>query len=1118
MSRLWPSLFLSLLSLILAYELQADVDTYLEKIKPVLKARCYACHGALKQEADLRLDTANSIRQFTADGEALLQRVRSEDTDIRMPPIGASLTPEEIEAIQVWVSSGLPAPKGEVPEQSLDQHWAFQPPVLPDVSAPAKALDELIEQRHVALGIETTAGHASETELLRRVYLDLIGIPPTPAQIKAFTDGNIKYDAIVDELLASPLFGQRWGRHWMDIWRYSDWYGRRNVNDVRNSDPQIWRWRDWIVNSLNEDISYATMIQQMLAADELFPEDERAWPATGYLIRSYYSLNPNEWMRHNVEYTSKAFLGLTLNCAHCHDHKYDPIAHDDYFRLRAFFEPMGIRSDQAAGEARPPEFQPYTYGGSRTAVKVGMVRIIDEQPERPTYFYSGGDERNVDKQRGTVAPGVPQFLEHLLPPITPVTLPATSWYPGLRDSVRDYELDVATDRLQTGAKALDDLSEKPIADINELQSALTDAQVNYDKLVEQLKADGTTTALEGAKSLYLDAGTGRRVFHHDLDDLKQVKEGTTIEFELLILKDNHVNFQLAYDTRMHRTATYVAFENGQIRSYQPGGYTPLALGSYDHANGESRFHVKFLLHPKEDTADITVTIRNSRGEALRTLDTVTAALNGWDATKNKFQPITLDCRSNTTAIYDNIRIQTPGDQPLVLSFEDEQFKPGADADAIHGWRLALAEQNSQSSIIDILPTPELNQAALAVQKAREALLFADLPRTVAKMRVAANQAQLEAVQAVLATDQLRYLSSPDPETLAAAIKTTIGKQHNAKLLDAQWNQESARLAVRDARQLAMEDSEKQKQLDAATKALTAAEKSLADIQAIDVSKITDYEHLSSFAPKDSSGRRAALAKMIANRDNPLTARVAINHIWTRHFQTPLVSTPADFGRNGATPVFPEVLDYLAVKLMEANWSLKSVHKAIVLSDAYKRSSKSVRRQHAPELLTSFPHKRMEAEMVRDSILAIAGTLDTTPAANPLLNSEALKTFKRSMYYETFPEDGGSNALSKVFDSPSPTECFRRTTTIVPQQALVLTNSDFVHNAVAKLFEKITSNFEADTNDAFTENAFLHILGRKPTPEETQLADEFLNSESNQPLVRKALLRVLFNHNDFITIR
>src|SRR5262249_47339447 len=157
----------------------------------------------------------------------------------------------------------------------------------------------------------------------------------------------------------------------MDVWRYSDWYGRRAVPDVWNSAPQIWRWRDWIVRSLNADKGYDRMVKEMLAAGEIGPGDAGGRGGTGFLGGQWYGLNPNQWMRDNVEHTAKAFLGLTFNCAHCHDHKYDPLTQKDYFSFRAFFEPINVRQDRVPGEADPGAYQDYNYLQQRKIVRTG---------------------------------------------------------------------------------------------------------------------------------------------------------------------------------------------------------------------------------------------------------------------------------------------------------------------------------------------------------------------------------------------------------------------------------------------------------------------------------------------------------------------------------------------------------------------------------------------------------------------------------------------------------------------------------------------------------------------------------------------------------------------------
>src|SRR5690606_27292428 len=160
---------------------------------------------------------------------------------------------------------------------------------------------------------------------LRRVYLDLIGLPPSPDELEAFLadDSTDAYAKVVERLLADPRHGERWGRHWMDVWRYSDWYGYQA--ELRNSQRHIWRWRDWIVESLNNDVPYDRMLTLMLAADEVAPTDPEALRATGFLARNYYKFNRDVWLDRTVEHTGKAFLGLTFNCAKCHDHMFDPI-------------------------------------------------------------------------------------------------------------------------------------------------------------------------------------------------------------------------------------------------------------------------------------------------------------------------------------------------------------------------------------------------------------------------------------------------------------------------------------------------------------------------------------------------------------------------------------------------------------------------------------------------------------------------------------------------------------------------------------------------------------------------------------------------------------------------
>ena len=194
--------------------------------------------------------------------------------------------------------------------------------------------------------------------------------------------------------LRPPQYGERWGRHWMDVWRYSDWAGYGN--EIRESQPHIWRWRDWIVESLNADKGYDRMIVEMLAGDELAPEDPNALRATGFLVRNWYKFNRNVVARRTIEHTAKAFLGMTINCASCHDHMYDPIPQTDYYRvpghLRAARRPHRPRARQA------------------DTAKDGLVRVYDANADTPTFLFVRGDEKRPGQDRSRLPPAVPAAL------------------------------------------------------------------------------------------------------------------------------------------------------------------------------------------------------------------------------------------------------------------------------------------------------------------------------------------------------------------------------------------------------------------------------------------------------------------------------------------------------------------------------------------------------------------------------------------------------------------------------------------------------------------------------------------------------------------------------------
>jgi hypothetical protein len=340
---------------------QVDFD---RDVLPILSAHCFACHGpdASKRKADLRLDVRSSavadqggpaaiVPGRPAESE-LIARITAKDERRRMPPVktGPRLKPEQIQLLRTWIEQGAP----------YTEHWAFLPPRRPlvprvqDGTWPQTPLDSFILHRLEQQNLRP-APPASREVLIRRATLDLLGLPPTPDEINAFrTDASPNaYQRLVERLLQSPQYGERWGRHWLDVARYADSGGFET--DIFFA--SAWRYRDYVIRSINADKPFDQFIREQIAGDELYPKDRQALLAT-----ALYAIGPvleeagmvrgkldYDWLTDAVDTTGSAFLGLTLGCARCHDHKYDPISQRDYFALQAVFAASDLFDFNANG-------------------------------------------------------------------------------------------------------------------------------------------------------------------------------------------------------------------------------------------------------------------------------------------------------------------------------------------------------------------------------------------------------------------------------------------------------------------------------------------------------------------------------------------------------------------------------------------------------------------------------------------------------------------------------------------------------------------------------------------------------------------------------------------------
>lgn len=367
---------------------EADKVDFLKDVRPILE-RCVKCHGPEKQQGGIRFDIpSGAFRAGDSDSEAivpkdpakseLVRRIEASDESERMPPKGEPLTREQVQIIRIWIDQGAHWPQtskahveqGELAVNEEDrQHWSYRPlrtvelPTIKDRDWCATPIDRFVLASLEAKSLRPNKP-ASRRTLIRRVYFDLIGLPPMPDEVDAFvSDPRVSaYESLVDKLLDSPHYGERWGRHWLDLTRYADSNGLETDHDRSNA----YHYRDFVIRSLNNDLSYQKFVRWQLAGDEYEPDNPQAIAATGFLTTAPNEiLTPNhlEEERLRLRFNelddtavtmSAAFLALTIGCARCHDHKFDAIPTRDYYRLQAAFigtargnVPLASREDVA---------------------------------------------------------------------------------------------------------------------------------------------------------------------------------------------------------------------------------------------------------------------------------------------------------------------------------------------------------------------------------------------------------------------------------------------------------------------------------------------------------------------------------------------------------------------------------------------------------------------------------------------------------------------------------------------------------------------------------------------------------------------------------------------------
>jgi uncharacterized protein DUF1549/uncharacterized protein DUF1553/cytochrome c/F5/8 type C domain-containing protein len=1043
-------------------------------IRPIISAKCYACHGpdAGTRAVDLRLDLREEAVKDRGGRRAIVPgnpaasrayvRITEREPARRMPPpkTGHSLDPEEIRLVRRWIEQGAP----------YAEHWAFKAPKrppLPEVKTPGwvrNPVDAFILARLEKAGLKPSP-EADRYTLIRRVSLDLTGLPPTPEEVEAFVNDRSPdaYEKVVDRLLASPHYGERWARMWLDLARYADSAGY-------GSDPlrlNIWPYRDWVIGAFNRNLPYDRFTIEQIAGDLLPNPTPDQLVATAFhrntMTNTEGGTDDEEFrvaaVKDRIATTGQVWMGLTLGCAQCHTHKFDPVTQKEYYQFFAFF-------NQTEDNDRPDDYPTMPAPGT-------------EQGERSNRL-----KADIAALEGRIAAPTPQFLAEL-----------AEWERAQSRPVPWVPLDPVEFRSAGGAT----LTKLP-------DGSILAGGKSPDTDIYTLR---TRTDLKGITALRLE------VLPHE--SLPQGGPGRAASPGSFIL--NGLRVAAAPAQPKPASARFIRVENtgpqrilslAEVQVFSGGANIagrgkatqsstdyegPANLAIDGNTNGEY-FGARSTTHTRTEDSpwwevdlgaempvdEIAVWNRTDGGVGTRL---------------NNFRVLALGADRKTvweTRVAESpspsVRLSLSGEQTItVQNATSTTAQPGfeaekaIDADVKTGWAVAEAGGTNAAVFEPSAPVGSESGAALTFTLTQSA----GGGRTLGRFRLLATTA----------ARPVRELPNTIRTILAAAPERRTEAQRNE--LAAYFRPLAASLAP-----LFQELAQKQKEL-AAIKPVDVpvlrellSEKRRATHVLVKGNFLNPGEKVEAVLPAAFHSlppgaplNRLGLAQWLVSGENPLTARVAVNRFWAQLFGTGIVETEEDFGTQGTLPTHPELLDWLAGYFVAGNgemgkwgnagdpqkpaisslphfpissprpWDMKALLRLIVTSATYRQASAVTAAVLAKDpknrLLGRFPRRRLEAETVRDQSLALSGLL-SRKIGGPSVYPPQPEGLWRAAFngQRTWPTSTGEDRYRRglytfwrrtvpypsmaTFDAPSREICtVRRLPTNTPLQALVTLN-------------------------------------------------------------------------------
>ena len=1048
------------------------------QIRPILSDKCFACHGPDEQTraAGLRLDMKDSVLTPAKSGRTpvipgdpdnseLIRRVLSHDDNVRMPPARETRQPtaQELELLQQWVLQGAP----------WEEHWAFvapESPALPSVSKPDwphQGLDLFVLAGLERQGLAPSAP-ADKRTLIRRVSFDLTGLPPTREEVEAFVADTSPqaYERLVDRLLASPQYGEHMTRYWLDLARYADTNGYHIDNE-----RFMWRWRDWVIKAFNENLPFDEFTVQQLAGD-LLPNatlDQKI--ASGFnrnhmitfeggIIEEEYRA---QYVMDRVNTLGTVWMGLTVSCAQCHDHKYDPISQKEYYQLYAFFNSVPEKgSDGNRGNSAPMMRAPLENQEEQLAALETRVAALREQLQAPM------PEADVAQAKWEAEARTQ--LEGRWTVLTPDA--ATAQGGTQLDILEDgallahgenpdqqvYEISVKTDLQSITAIRLEALVDASLphqghgrsdngnvvlsgfevdavpVDNPELVKQITFASVNADH--SQPKFD-PVFAIDGK------ADTGWATDGHARRENRA----------LVFVPTERMGFATGTELRFrvkHESTQFAQHALGKFRlsvSTDPG-MSPSLLGPwymngpYLATYGNVAYETEY---GPEQGVDLHETYDDGRAKWVRVLDNALP-----DGVVNNLS-------GDVAATYLYREIVAPTARILNLGLGSN--------DALKVWvnGKVVLDNDVQRGV-----APDQDLITVDLEEGKNALLMKVVNYGNAYAFYFNNKNE-QTGDIPLDIESLLAL-----ETRQDGEEQRLREFYRARFVPA-WKELRDQVAAAEAEQKAFEAT--------IPEVMVMAEMETPRDTFLLIRGAYDQPGDQVFAmtpsvlpplPADAVPTRLSLARWLVDGRNPLTARVTVNRFWHHLFGTGLVKTVEDFGVQGERPMHPELLDWLALEFVRMGWDTKAFLKMIVTSATYQQSSRLT-----PELLERDPENRLlargsrfrlDAEAIRDNALAVSGLLVPTiggPSVNPyqpgdlwkevsyggtefsaqeFVQDSGDKLYRRSMY--TFWKRQAPPASMLILDAPTREVCTsRRPRTNTPLQALQQMNdAQFVEAA------------------------------------------------------------------------